>query len=91
MPKTNNISTMFVFCFVDYHETDGDAQMTTPKVFRTKKAAMSAFNARVKNVLEREVSPADVTNRIEGDGYLHLCVNDKDHYTIYVKRVKVIE
>lgn len=84
---------MYNWIFVDFYENDGDVFMTTPKVYRTKKAAMKAYEARVKKVFEEEVNEEydEITNRIENPGYLHLCVNYNTYYTIYVKKVKVKE
>lgn len=84
---------MFVWIFVDYYENDGDAFMTAPKVYRTKKAAMAAYNARVKKVFDEEINEEydEIVNRLEKEGYIHLAVNYDTHYTIYVKKVKVIE
>lgn len=83
---------MYNWVFVDYCELDGDVYFETPKVYRNKKAAMEMFNKRVKKVMEEEIGELDaITNQIESPGYLHLCVNYDNYYTIYVKKVKVIE
>ena len=83
---------MYCWVYVDFYENDGDAFMTAPEVFRTKKAAMEMFNKRVKKVMEEEIGEIDeITNRIEKPGYLHMCVNYDNYYTIYVKKRKVKE
>lgn len=83
---------MYNWVYVDYCELDGDVFFEKPKVYRTKKAAMTAFEVRVKKVMEEEINEwDDITNKIESPGYLHLCVNYNNYYTIYVKKVKVIE
>jgi len=83
---------MYNWVYVDYSELEGDVYFETPKVYGSKKAAMEAFNARVKKVMEEEINEwDDIINKIESPGYLHLCVNYNNYYTIYVKRVKVRE
>ena len=83
---------MYCWVYVDFYQNDGDVFMTAPEVFHTKKAAMKAYEARVKKVFEEEINDSDtITNRIEKPGYLHMCVNYESYYTIYVKKRKVKE
>ena len=83
----------YAFLFVDFYENDGDAFLTPPKVFKTKKLAMEAFNKRVNKILTEEINEEydEINNRLEKPGYIHLAVNDDTYYTVYIKKSKIIE
>lgn len=82
----------FVWIFVNYSREEDLENLDVPKVFAHKKDAMKVFEARKKQLLESyEGFEDDIRAKFEDPGYFSFCDYDGNNYTIYVKKVKVIE
>lgn len=82
----------FVFVFVSYSMEEGLESLDIPKVFQHKKDAMKVFDKKKKQLLDSyEGYEDDIRAKYEDPGYFSFCDYDGNNYTIYVKKVKVIE
>lgn len=82
----------YAFVFVNYVMEEGVESLDIPKVFLHKKDAMKEFEKRKKQLLESyEGFEDDIRAKYETPGYFSFCDYDGNNYTVYVKKVKVIE
>ena len=82
----------YAFVFVSYSREEDLESLDVPKVFQHKKDAMKEFDKKKKKLLESyEGFEDDIRAKYESPGYFSFCDYDGNDYTIYVKKVKVIE
>ena len=82
----------YAFVFVNYSREEDLENLDVPKVFAHKKDAMKELEKRKAELLESyEGFEDDIRAKFEEPGYFSFCDYDGNNYTIYVKKVKVIE